>query len=623
MKTVTLFTVNPSGAEEPEDKKMAQFAQELDQFYQIFHMNVKFASYEKALHTNSSGKYSVKELRSAVYDMVEESALFSMIFYCKKEDLAQDEAAVLMQNLQRQNKAGIVLYFKIEENMQPVRNDMYRRVVQVNESIELSKEDCDRLAALAGECMNRGYIFEKQNKLTEAENLYHRCQLIWRRLIKVDEEKYLPALPLPCHNLAVLNVRKKQFKEAEFMYREVIGMSKRLIDIKGDSFLSLLASGETNLAGLYAQTERVEDAEKLYLNALEIATKLAVSKERSSMMLLSDVYTSLGSMYKQQKQNDKAIEMLDHALSTCEELLAQKEEEALQLKTARTANTLGEMYREKGMFQEAELRYLSSLNCYKKLVEVNAKAHEPHMALTCYNLGALCGQLKRAKEADVYLKNAYEISGRHKEENQLCADIWNAIEKGRQSNLARSQEQAAELEKNARAKQEAGVFDAAATAFEQAAFLYQQTKTQESLEKAALIYTELGLLYWDMMNLDAAERSYKNALNIYNAIAAANPKKTANAAVAYYNLGLFYQDTRDEEVNDQLRMAYKLAGQCLSESEACREIYENLEEDCGEQKESQETEDVKEEAEPEEVEVKEEAQPENGGWLKRLFGKKK
>lgn len=119
----------------------------------------------------------------------------------------------------------------------------------------------------------------------------------------------------------------------------------------------------------------------------------------------------------------------------------------------------------------------------------------------------------------------------------------------------------------------------ALSCFQQAAALYRELQSPKYQAKAALLYTDLGLWHWDQEQLKEAETCYQMALLLYRKCAAEDAQYQPDVAVACYNLGIFYQETREEDVNEQLREAFEIAGKHLESSEQCREIYENLEDE--------------------------------------------
>ena len=159
-----------------------------------------------------------------------------------------------------------------------------------------------------------------------------------------------------------------------------------------------------------------------------------------------------------------------------------------------------------------------------------------------------------------------------------------------------------------------------------------------------------------------AEESYLTSLKLYQLLAEKDKIHLPEVAVASYNLGIFYQETREEDVNEYLRLAFETAGQCLELSEQCREIYENLEneplyegqetgtsedmdegsmtdseaayENAEESAEIEESEDAESDRADSETETESDSEAEtkaeseeigkqkSGGWFQKLFGKK-
>ena len=645
MNTVTLYTVAPAGNAENDYNQMEQFVAELNRFYEKFRLKVELNAYGMTLPVRKGGHYSVKMLQNPLIGQVKKSVLCCVIFFCKKEELAPDEMNNLMRNLIQQKKAEVVVYFKPNEDMQPVRNDIMRRIIQIDEKTVLAEEDQKRLSDMAKNYLNFGCVRDRENKIKEAEAAYRESLVIQRKLSRMNEEAWLQDLSLPYHNLGALYYRTNRLKEAEPMYLEAIRTRKKLIEKKGESYLSLLAMSQMNLGALYVRTERLEEAEKIYREALEIREKITVQSDERSMLQLADVYGNLGNVCSRQNRLEEAEEMFVKALDIQknmlnkiqeaefaemmkaeaekaelekagtenteikgaeaeesetmqsetasqelskgqqiraeinEQLSRQKQEQykELQKKTAMNSNTLGVLYLKKKRPEDAEERYLTAMKLYEELAKDKPEEFEPPLSMVYYNLGNIYRSLKQVEDAAEYLDKAYEMCSSHKDTAPMCKQLYDAMSEARKAAMKKQAEIVQLLEKKGKEEQDKGQAAEAVKYYQQAAALYREMEGVEYQSKAALLYTELGLLHWDLEQLKEAEMCYQMALLVYRKLAEADESHLPDVAVACYNLGLFYQDTRDEEVNDQLREAFETAGKCLEVSEQCREIYENLE----------------------------------------------
>lgn len=611
MKTVALYTVAPAGDAENDYKQMEQFTSELNRFYEKFNLHVELTAYGMTLPVRKGGQYSVKALQTPLIGQVKKSVLCCIIFLCKKEEVAADEMNNLMRNLMQQRKAEVVAYFKPNEDMQPVRNDIMRRLIQIDEKTVFSQEDQKRLSDMAKNFLNYGCIRDRENKVKEAEAAYKESLVIQRKLSKINPEMYLPDLSLPYHNLGTLYYRTNRLKEAELMYNEALKTRRQLVQEKGDQYLPLLAASGTNMGALYVRTNRLEEAEKIYLEVLDIREKLAGSArqdERTNLML-ADICGNLGNLYNRMNRLEEAEEKFRMALDIEERLLETYDEEAetaaetgmdqedqkteeiqkleakqkrrteLEKKVAMTSNTLGVLYLKQKHPEEAEIRYLTAFRLYTKLAEEKSDEFEPPLAMVCYNLGNIYRSMKQPEEAGVYLDKAYTICSARKDSNTMCKQLYDAMNEAKKEAMQKSAEIVRLLEKKGKEEQGKGNYAQAIESYQQAAGLYLEMEDADYKAKAALLYNELGLLYWDAEQLEEAEASYQASLKIYRRLAEADSSHLSDVAIASYNLGLFYQETRDEEVNDYLREAFETAGKCLEDSEQCREIYENLEDE--------------------------------------------
>ena len=620
MNTVTLYTVAPAGNAENDYNQMEQFVAELNRFYEKFRLKVELNAYGMTLPVRKGGHYSVKMLQNPLIGQVKKSVLCCVIFFCKKEELAPDEMNNLMRNLIQQKKAEVVVYFKPNEDMQPVRNDIMRRIIQIDEKTVLPQEDQKRLSDMAKNYLNFGCVRDRENKIKEAEAAYRESLVIQRKLSRMNEDAWLQDLSLPYHNLGALYYRTNRLKEAEPMYLEAIRTRQKLVEKKGESYLSLLAMSQMNLGALYVRTERLEEAEKIYREALEIREKITVQSDERSMLQLADVYGNLGNVCSRQNRLEEAEEMFVKALDIQKDMLnkiqeaefaemmkaeAEKAETAskdlskgeqiraeineqlsrqkqeqykeLQKKTAMNSNTLGVLYLKKKRPEDAEERYLTAMKLYEELAKDKPEEFEPPLSMVYYNLGNIYRSLKQVEDAAEYLDKAYEMCSAHKDTAPMCKQLYDAMSEARKAAMKKQAEIVQLLEKKGKEEQDKGQAAEAVKYYQQAAALYREMEGVEYQSKAALLYTELGLLHWDLEQLKEAEMCYQMALLVYRKLAEADESHLPDVAVACYNLGLFYQDTRDEEVNDQLREAFETAGKCLEVSEQCREIYENLE----------------------------------------------
>lgn len=620
MNTVTLYTVAPAGNAENDYNQMEQFVAELNRFYEKFRLKVELNAYGMTLPVRKGGHYSVKMLQNPLIGQVKKSVLCCVIFFCKKEELAPDEMNNLMRNLIQQKKAEVVVYFKPNEDMQPVRNDIMRRIIQIDEKTVLPQEDQKRLSDMAKNYLNFGCVRDRENKIKEAEAAYRESLVIQRKLSRMNEDAWLQDLSLPYHNLGALYYRTNRLKEAEPMYLEAIRTRQKLVEKKGESYLSLLAMSQMNLGALYVRTERLEEAEKIYREALEIREKITVQSDERSMLQLADVYGNLGNVCSRQNRLEEAEEMFVKALDIQKDMLnkiqeaefaemmkaeAEKAETAskdlskgeqiraeineqlsrqkqeqykeLQKKTAMNSNTLGVLYLKKKRPEDAEERYLTAMKLYEELAKDKPEEFEPPLSMVYYNLGNIYRSLKQVEDAAEYLDKAYEMCSAHKDTAPMCKQLYDAMSEARKAAMKKQAEIVRLLEKKGKEEQDKGQAAEAVKYYQQAAALYREMEGVEYQSKAALLYTELGLLHWDLEQLKEAEMCYQMALLVYRKLAEADESHLPDVAVACYNLGLFYQDTRDEEVNDQLREAFETAGKCLEVSEQCREIYENLE----------------------------------------------
>lgn len=599
MKTITLYTVSPAGGEEEEYGRMEKFTEELNRFYRKFNnLNVEIMAYGMTLPVKKDGTYAVKVVQTPVMPHVRKSALCCIIFFCKKEEVSGEEMNLLIRNLTQLKKAEIMVYFKPNEDMQPVRNDIMKKIVRIDEKMGVPREDRKRLSDMAKNFINMGCVYDRQNRLQDAEGAYKEALVIQRKLSKVDEETYLPDLALPYHNLGTLYYRTNRLKEAEVMYREALGIRKKLLEKKGDMYLPLVAASGLNMGALYMRSNRPEEAEKIYQEVLEIREKLAEQSPENDdvQMQLADIYGNMGSLYSKMKRMEEAEEKFRKSLEIEEKLLEKQKNGAeekgsdvqiqrdlfnleLRKKAAMVSNTLGVLCLNQSRREEAEKMYLLSCELYTGLAAEKADEFEPPLAMVCFNLGNIYRGMNQPEKAAPYMEKTWDICSARRDSSQVCKQIYDSMNKALQEASRKQAEIAGLLKKQGREHHDNGRYEDAVKSYQQAAQLYAGMDQREYQSEAALLYSELGLLNWDINQLEEAENSYKAALEIYRKLAAEDETRLPDAAVASYNLGRFRQETKDEDVNEYLREAFEIAGKCREYSEQCRDIYENLEDE--------------------------------------------
>lgn len=593
MKTITLYTVSPAGGEEEEYGRMEKFTEELNRFYRKFNnLKVEITAYGMTLPVKKDGKYAVKVIQTPVTAHVRRSALCCIIFFCRKDEVSVEEMNLLIRNLTQLKKAEIMVYFKPNEDMQPVRNDIMKRIVCIDEKMGVPREDRKRLSDMAKNFINLGCVYDRENRLKEAEGAYKEALVIQRKLAKADEETYLPDLALPYHNLGTLYYRTNRLKEAETMYTEALSIRKKLLEEKGDIYLPLVAASGINMGALYIRTDRLEEAEKIYQEVLEIREKLAAQSPEDDVvqLQLADIYGNMGSMYSKMKRVEEAEEKFRKSLEIEQKLLEKrrdgkeadrKEDFDLELKkkAAVVSNTLGVLYLNQNRREDAEKMYLLSYGLYSGLAEEKKDEFEPPLAMVSFNLGNIYRGMNQPDQAAPYLEKTWDICSARKDSNSLCKQIYDSMNEAVQAASKKQAEIAGLLKKQGKEHHDNGRYEDAIKSYQQAAQLYGGMDQTEYQSEAALLYNELGMLNWDTNQLEEAENSYQAALEIYRKLAKDDETRLPDAAVASYNLGRFRQETKGEDVNEYLREAFEIAGKCREHSEQCRDIYENLEDE--------------------------------------------
>lgn len=655
MKKVTIVAAFPYGKDTKEWEELQTFATQLNQFYGRFNLQVELKECTGTIEKNEKELFSVKGMRRELMDYAAKSVFCSFILFCKKEELDPDDMNHLIRSLMQMKKAEIAAYFRPEEGMQPVRNDLIRRIAAVDAKNIVPREDRKRLSDMAKQYMNMAFSFERERKLKEAEAAYREALVIQKKLVKADENTYLQDISFPYHNLGTLYFQSGRYEEAEQMYKAALDARRRLVSQKGEAYLPLVAASGNALGALYLQRDRIEEAEKLFTEVMDIRRKLVNDQDDRSQIALADICGNMGNLYNKQKKTQEAIAILNEALTILTELLIKYEKdsatgketmESLRKKAAATSNTLGILQGQAGQPEEAIRRYRQAIELYEKMAVDKPEENTPMVAMVTYNLFHIYRNQKMVQEAAEAHQKSYMLCMEN-QKHPLCSQLLTIMKKEMEQDRKRQAEVGDKLAEQAKDQHENGLFEESIRTWNQAAKLYSALPDSENQAKAALAYTELGLLYWDTRQIKEAEESYQTSLKIYQLLAEKDKIHLPEVAVASYNLGIFYQEIREEDVNEYLRLAFETAGQCLDLSEQCREIYENLEDEP--LYEGQETETAEETAEysvtdgvaegektfeaaqgleaaaaePEKNDSEEEnSEKKSGSWFRKLFGKK-
>lgn len=670
MKKITIVAAFPYEKDMKEWEELQKFTAQLNQFYGRFNLHVELKEYTGKIEKNEKELFSVKGMRRELMDYTAKSVFCSFILFCKKEELDPDDMNHLIRTLMQMKKAEIAAYFRPEEGMQPVRNDLIRRIAAVDAKNIVPREDRNRLSDMAKQYMNMAFGFERERKLKEAEAAYREVLVIQKKLVKADENTYLQDISFPYHNLGTLYFQSGRYEEAEQMYLAALDARRRLVSQKGEAYLPLVAASGNALGALYLQRDKIEEAEKLFTEVMDIRRKLANDQDDRSRIALADICGNMGNLYNKQKKTQEAIAILNEALTILTELLIKYEKdsatgketlESLRKKAAATSNTLGILQGQAGQPEEAIRRYQQAIELYEKMAVDKPEENTPMVAMVTYNLFHIYRSQKMVQEAAEAHRNSYMMCMEN-QKHPLCSQLLTIMKKEMEQDRKRQAEIGDKLAEQAKSQHENGLFEESIRTWNQAAKLHSALPDSENQAKAALAYTELGLLYWDTRQMKEAEESYLTSLKLYQLLAEKDKIHLPEVAVASYNLGIFYQETREEDVNEYLRLAFETAGQCLELSEQCREIYENLEneplyegqetgtsedmdegsmtdseaayENAEESAEIEESEDAESDRADSETETESDSEAEtkaeseeigkqkSGGWFQKLFGKK-
>ena len=221
----------------------------------------------------------------------------------------------------------------------------------------------------AQEWFERGYVFQQDKNLDEAERSY-------RNAIELD-----PSLPEAYSNLGLLlHANLKRYNEAEAAYRKAIELNPSY------------ATAYYNLGNLLSDEnlKRYEEAEAAYRKAIELNPSNATA------------YSTLGILLKNLKRTEEAEAAYRKAIELCE---ASPSGDNPSYATA--YYNLGLLLHENlKRYEEAEAAYRKAI----ELCEASPSGDNPLYATAYSNLGILLKNLKRYEEAEAAYRKAIELN---------------------------------------------------------------------------------------------------------------------------------------------------------------------------------------------------------------------
>ena len=286
--------------------------------------------------------------------------------------------------------------------------------------------------------------------------------------------------------------------------------------------------------------------QKDYTKAIEVAEKLnwyySAPGRKVDEYDLGRLYNLLGMLYHSQNKPDKA-EKYHLAAMEIYERLVEKNADAYEPYIAMSYNNAGGFYYGQNQPDKAEKYSLAAMEIYKRLVEKNADAYEPALAMSYNNAGIFYDDQNQPQKAEKYYLDAIEIRERLVKKN---ADAY-------EPDLADSYNNA-------------GVFYSDHGQHEKAEkyYLAAMEIRERLVEKNAAAYgpyladsyNNAGNFYKDQGQPDKAEKYILAAIEMRKRLVEKNADAyEPDLAMSYNNAGLFYSDHGQHEKTEKYYLA--------------------------------------------------------------------
>ncbi len=264
------------------------------------------------------------------------------------------------------------------------------------------------------------------------------------------------------------------------------------------------------------------------------ALQVFVTDEKKSF-----IFNHLGNAYRANAEPMAAGEAYIKALRLFRTLAAEKPNEFLPY-LALVLNNLGNLYREETRFDDAEEAFTEALEIYKQLAEKDKVDFQPYISLTWNNLGRLYYENKKwnfAKNAFEKALVYYEQLARDNPMATIPSDIFAFVDIS-----------LVYLDNDKKAM----AFDRFSENFlKRALKVHRQFaiyNPDRLLPIIALTLNNLGYVYSNQGNYDAAEKAYREALKIHRDLASKNPNAFFPLmAFTLKRMGAYYEEIGEAE----------------------------------------------------------------------------
>ena len=318
---------------------------------------------------------------------------------------------------------------------------------------------------------------------------------------------------------------------------EIMMFYEEIYDICRDRFVGW--------SKLYDYASFLEDQND-YTNAIEVAENLrwyySAPDSKVDEYDLGRLYNLLGLLYKAQNKPKKAEKYYLAAIEIGERLV-EKNADAYEPALAMSYNNAGVFYSDHGQHEKAEKYYLAAMEIRERLVEKNADAYEPDLAMSYNNAGIFYDNQGKRGKAEKYYLAAIEIYERLVEKN---ADAY-------EPNLAAVYNNAGTFYYGQNKPDKAEKYYLAAIK------IYERLvkKNADAYEPyLATSYNNVGAFYKDQGQSEKAEKYYLDAMEIYERLTEKNAAAyEPYLATSYNNAGAFYSDQGQSEKAEKYYLA--------------------------------------------------------------------
>ncbi len=253
---------------------------------------------------------------------------------------------------------------------------IYQACLDVLEHLE---QDTDTKSVVMSLTMNLGFVYEKQNRLEAAHELFQKSLRISREL---GDRKNEGSNLL---NIGLIYKKWERWEEAIQLYELDYAICRELMDDYGAG-ITLVNMGE-----IYCNQGRVSEAYLVTDLALKISQELDDTQESKDLRGLA--LTGLGNVFQMLGQFDQAVNMLEQSLSIRRELSDRPGESV-------TLSLLGAAYLQQGQLDRASQMFRQSRNIKQALDDLPGESEQ------LINLGNVYFHQNKVNQAiDVFKKS--------------------------------------------------------------------------------------------------------------------------------------------------------------------------------------------------------------------------